>query len=386
MRWLHYRKLTVPVTSFRDGDADDRRASGASSCSTRPRRSSSTDGFHAVSIEAVARAAGITRPIVYGHFDDLGGLLEALVERESRRALCTQLPGRPSTTCSAALTAYLEAVRERPGHLAARADAAGGRAAAAARADRGRPRRGGRAARAGAGRARTCPTPSSPPTCCRPTPTRPRGWCSQDYDVERILELTRWALARLRVILADLSLLRRRRDLRLLDLRLHGLAARRRVHAGRARRAGLRPHRLDAGGRPAGRGRVRPDRRCWRSIGGALADAFDRRKLIWGAELARVARVRRAARQRAAARPAAVGALRRGGAVRRRLGASCARRWTRCCRGWSSATSSRRRARSTGRWLSVATIAGPALAGVLIAATDVSRAYGLDLVDASSPR
>ena len=49
------------------------------------------DGFHAVSIEAVARAAGITRPIVYGHFDDLGGLLEALVERESRRAL-EQLP------------------------------------------------------------------------------------------------------------------------------------------------------------------------------------------------------------------------------------------------------------------------------------------------------
>src|SRR6478736_6099615 len=49
------------------------------------------DGFHAVSIEAVARAAGITRPIVYGHFADLGGLLEALVERESRRAL-QQLP------------------------------------------------------------------------------------------------------------------------------------------------------------------------------------------------------------------------------------------------------------------------------------------------------
>ena len=33
------------------------------------------DGFHAISIEAVARRAGITRPIVYGHFDDLGGLL-----------------------------------------------------------------------------------------------------------------------------------------------------------------------------------------------------------------------------------------------------------------------------------------------------------------------
>src|SRR5437773_12261306 len=44
-------------------------------------------GFHAVSIEAVAREAGITRPIVYGHFSDLQGLLEALVEREGERAL-----------------------------------------------------------------------------------------------------------------------------------------------------------------------------------------------------------------------------------------------------------------------------------------------------------
>src|SRR3954469_17170622 len=44
-------------------------------------------GFHAVSIEAVARAAGITRPIVYTHFNDLAGLLEALIEREGMRAL-----------------------------------------------------------------------------------------------------------------------------------------------------------------------------------------------------------------------------------------------------------------------------------------------------------
>lgn len=44
-------------------------------------------GFHAVSIEAVARRAGITRPIVYGHFGDLAGLLEALIERETTRAL-----------------------------------------------------------------------------------------------------------------------------------------------------------------------------------------------------------------------------------------------------------------------------------------------------------
>jgi AcrR family transcriptional regulator len=43
-------------------------------------------GFHAVSIDAVARAAGISRPIVYDHFRDLPGLLEALVEREAERA------------------------------------------------------------------------------------------------------------------------------------------------------------------------------------------------------------------------------------------------------------------------------------------------------------
>jgi AcrR family transcriptional regulator len=44
-------------------------------------------GFHAVSIEAVAREAGITRPIVYTHFKDLPGLLDALVDREGDRAL-----------------------------------------------------------------------------------------------------------------------------------------------------------------------------------------------------------------------------------------------------------------------------------------------------------
>jgi AcrR family transcriptional regulator len=54
-----------------------------------------TDGFHAVTMERVAREAGITRPIVYGHFTDLPGLLNALVERESRRALL-QLGGMVS--------------------------------------------------------------------------------------------------------------------------------------------------------------------------------------------------------------------------------------------------------------------------------------------------
>src|SRR4051794_1464222 len=70
------------------------------------------DGFHAVSIEGVARAAGITRPIVYGHFEDLGGLLERLVEREARRAL-GPLPGAYDDLLGA-LTADLNPGRADP--------------------------------------------------------------------------------------------------------------------------------------------------------------------------------------------------------------------------------------------------------------------------------
>jgi AcrR family transcriptional regulator len=79
-------------------------------------------GFHAVSIEAVAREAGITRPVVYGHFDDLGGLLEALVDRESHRALtqlATVLPsdlseGDPRENLYNALRSYLRAAEADP--------------------------------------------------------------------------------------------------------------------------------------------------------------------------------------------------------------------------------------------------------------------------------
>jgi len=79
-------------------------------------------GFHAVSIEAVAREAGITRPIVYGHFGDLDGLLEALVRRETARALAQLgefLPtdlgaGEPRALLLTGLRGYLEAVRGDP--------------------------------------------------------------------------------------------------------------------------------------------------------------------------------------------------------------------------------------------------------------------------------
>ena len=79
-------------------------------------------GFHAVSIEGVAREAGISRPIVYGHFHDLEGLLDALVSREGARALgqlAEVLPAAlahsdPVERLAAALGGYLEAVRADP--------------------------------------------------------------------------------------------------------------------------------------------------------------------------------------------------------------------------------------------------------------------------------
>jgi AcrR family transcriptional regulator len=78
-------------------------------------------GFYAVSIEAVAREAGITRPVVYGHFHDLTGLLDALVEREAARALDqlqSVLPevshGNPREALTAAMKGYLEAARSDP--------------------------------------------------------------------------------------------------------------------------------------------------------------------------------------------------------------------------------------------------------------------------------
>jgi AcrR family transcriptional regulator len=81
------------------------------------------DGFHGVSIEAVARVAGITRPVVYAHFEDLDDLLEAMVEREGRRALgqlAEFLPGYlgtedPREGLVNALRGYLEVVRADPG-------------------------------------------------------------------------------------------------------------------------------------------------------------------------------------------------------------------------------------------------------------------------------
>ena len=79
-------------------------------------------GFQAITIDAVARAAGITRPVVYGHFSDLSGLLHALVDRESalaRAQLAEVVPSaldpRPvAEVALQALTAFLDAVAAAP--------------------------------------------------------------------------------------------------------------------------------------------------------------------------------------------------------------------------------------------------------------------------------
>ena len=48
------------------------------------------DGYAGVSVDAIAREAGVTRPVVYGVFDGLAPLLTALLDRQEARAL-TQL-------------------------------------------------------------------------------------------------------------------------------------------------------------------------------------------------------------------------------------------------------------------------------------------------------
>lgn len=45
------------------------------------------DGYDGVSIDAIAKEAGVTRPVVYGAFEGLGPLLMALLQRQQQRAL-----------------------------------------------------------------------------------------------------------------------------------------------------------------------------------------------------------------------------------------------------------------------------------------------------------
>jgi len=85
-------------------------------------RQLSERGFHGLSIESVAAAAGVTRATVYLHFRDLRQLLETVIDRETSRALAqfsetalTPLDeGDPRELMLEALEAFLQAVRSRP--------------------------------------------------------------------------------------------------------------------------------------------------------------------------------------------------------------------------------------------------------------------------------
>lgn len=79
-------------------------------------------GFGAITIDGVAREAGITRPVVYDLFGDLHGLLAAVLADAERRALSTVQgllpePGAdrsPQAVLRDAFRLFLEAVRADP--------------------------------------------------------------------------------------------------------------------------------------------------------------------------------------------------------------------------------------------------------------------------------
>ena len=79
-------------------------------------------GYEAVSMEGIARRAGVTKPVVYDLFGGLAELLEALLEREEERAV-TQLAelmpapaenADPAEVLVEGLDAFLRAVESRP--------------------------------------------------------------------------------------------------------------------------------------------------------------------------------------------------------------------------------------------------------------------------------
>lgn len=79
-------------------------------------------GFGAATIDAVARRAGVARPVVYRLFGDRAGLLEDLFEREEGRALAQiaaaipAIPGDrdPDELLVAGLRVFLDAVAANP--------------------------------------------------------------------------------------------------------------------------------------------------------------------------------------------------------------------------------------------------------------------------------
>jgi AcrR family transcriptional regulator len=82
-------------------------------------------GFHAVTIDGVARACGVTRPVVYGAFEDRTSLLTAMMDWAEQRALAQlapvfpEVPGSdddvdPDELLVDGITAYLRVVTSDP--------------------------------------------------------------------------------------------------------------------------------------------------------------------------------------------------------------------------------------------------------------------------------
>jgi AcrR family transcriptional regulator len=79
-------------------------------------------GYEGVSIEAIARTAGVTRPVIYDHFPNLGTLLQALIEREENYALAQlaevvpEIPvdADPADVFAGGVRRFLDAVAARP--------------------------------------------------------------------------------------------------------------------------------------------------------------------------------------------------------------------------------------------------------------------------------
>jgi AcrR family transcriptional regulator len=80
------------------------------------------EGYQGVSMEAIARAAGVTKPVVYDLFGNLEGLLRELLDREERRALeqldevlaAATPDARPDQVLVEGVEAFIGVVTSRP--------------------------------------------------------------------------------------------------------------------------------------------------------------------------------------------------------------------------------------------------------------------------------